>query len=264
MHSLQTYWERLLAAIPFFKRWRRSLFYDSHLRSLEQALEAHPSRQMHFSVQSLTLDGRQVLSDTEVLVGGTLLDATTFVYLFSVFNGSDCLSEETNTTGDDGAPPGSYICISNSAVIGAGHENRIGLYQHGRHTDLSIDAVHIDHIFLAPHMRGSGLGGIMFGLCALAAFSIGVDRITLLAAGGQGFKSIYYGYRIWPRYGFDAPLNSHELSLPQFANCSTVQDLLMIDPAWWETHGGQREMDFDLTPHSRSWKILLDYARNIP
>ncbi len=264
MDSLTNFWERLLAAIPIVKRWRRSSFYRSHLRSLEQTLEAHPFRKKHFSIQSLTLDQHQVHPDTEISVGGTVLDATTFVYLFSVFNGSDCFSEETNSTGVDGAPPGSYVCISNTAIIGAGHENRVGLYRHRKHTDLTINALHIDHIFLAPQMRGKGLGGIMFGLCALAAFSIGVDRITLLAAGGQGFNQIYYGYKIWPRYGFDAPLHTNERSLAQFSTCLTVQDLIAIDSNWWEVHGSQREMDFDLTPHSRSWKILLDYIRAIP
>lgn len=262
MEPLRTYAERLLSIIPVAKQWRRSVFYRSKLDSLESALDANPSRQAYFSLQGLTLDGNPLLPATEVRVAATQMDATTFVYLFSVFNGSACFSEETDQIGHDGAPPGSYIRVSNSHVIGQGHDNRIGLYLDRGRTDLAINALHIDHIFLAPQARGASLGAIMFSLCAIAAFSVGVDRISLLAAGGRGFNSIYYGYKMWPRYGFDAPLNEQERSVPKFSKCHSVQDLRAVDAAWWEQNGNQREMEFDLRPHSRSWKIMLAYMSN--
>lgn len=259
MNSLRIYIERLLSRIPVTKQWRREIFYRSTLDTLEKRLEAHPSWQTYFSVQGLKLDGNDLDRTTEIRLANTSMDATTFTYLFSVFNGSQCFSEETDQVGCDGAPPGSYIRVSNPAVIGAGHDNRTGLYHDQGRTDLTINGLHIDHIFLAQQVRGASLGAIMFGLCAVAAFSLGVDRITLLAAGGHGFKQIYYGYKIWPRYGFDAPLNEQERTIPQFSNCRTVQDLRLINENWWEQNGNQREMEFDLRPHSRSWQIMLAY-----
>ncbi|ENB4165707.1 hypothetical protein [Stenotrophomonas maltophilia] len=234
------------------------------MERIERALEAHSSRHKYFSLSAVTLDGAAVLPDTEVSVGGTIMDSRTFAYLFSIFDGSDCTSEETDQIGGDGAPPGSYIRVFNSTAIGQGHENRIGLYRYRSRMDLNFDGLHIDHIFLAQSMRGGGLGGIMFALCAIASFSIGVDRITLLAAGGHGFQKIYYGYKIWPRYGFDAPLNAREKSLIQFYKCETVQDLRAVDVAWWDANGNQREMEFDLRPYSRSWLILLAYLGDNP
>ncbi|QTJ31188.1 hypothetical protein [Xanthomonas citri] len=264
MSSIRTYVERLLAAIPLVGKWRRESFYRTHLEEIELALEAHKIRQTHFSLSAVTLDGAAVLPDTEVLVGSTKMDSRTFAYLFSIFNGSDCTVEETDQVGGDGAPPGAYVCVSNNAAIGQGHENRIGLYRYRGRMNLNFDGLHIDHIFLAQPMRGGGLGGIMFALCAIASFSVGIDRITLLAAGGHGFQRIYYGYKIWPRYGFDAPLNAGEQSLVQFHKCATVQDLREIDVAWWDANGNQREMEFDLRPYSRSWLILLAYLRDNP
>jgi len=43
--------------------------------------------------------------------------------------------------------------------------------------------------------------------------------------------------------------------------CQSVQDVLSIDPQWWEDHGSQRLMTFDLTAYSAYWQKLLPYTR---
>ena len=85
--------------------------------------------------------------------------------------------------------------------------------------------------------------------------------MSLVAAGGRGFNPRHIGYKVWPKLGFDADLLPGELDdAPQHEGCRTVQDVLAIDPAWWEQHGSQRRMTFDLAADSRSWRKLLPYV----
>jgi hypothetical protein len=41
----------------------------------------------------------------------------------------------------------------------------------------------------------------------------------------------------------------------------TVQDVLAIDPVWWDENGSQRLMRFDLAAQSTSWWKLLSYCQ---
>lgn len=41
--------------------------------------------------------------------------------------------------------------------------------------------------------------------------------------------------------------------------CRTVQEVIAVDPDWWNVHGRGRNMRFDLSADSRSWAILLHY-----
>jgi len=41
----------------------------------------------------------------------------------------------------------------------------------------------------------------------------------------------------------------------------TVQDVIALDEPWWMAHGTQRRMVFDLTPHSTSWRKLIQHIR---
>lgn len=90
----------------------------------------------------------------------------------------------------------------------------------------------------------------------------GYRRISLIAGGGKGHDEHMIGYRFWPKLGFDAPLDEGETEgAPHLANCRTVQDVLAIDAAWWESDGSQRWMEFDLAAESPGWQMLLDYLQ---
>src|SRR5690606_64068 len=105
------------------------------------------------------------------------------------------------------------------------------------------------------------LGTIAFSLCAITAHLAGLSHISLVAAGGVGFDDRYIGYKVWPKLGFDAPLEPDEVAdIPHLAHCVSVQEILEVDAAWWEQQGSQRLMTFDLSAHSVSWQKLLPYV----
>ena len=105
---------------------------------------------------------------------------------------------------------------------------------------------------------------IAYGLMAITAYKYSFKQITLFAAGHgaqtQGLHSDMIGYRIWPKFGFDAPLMPVDLQVaPQLSHCRSVQQVLATDACWWTNHGSGRTMVFDLEPESRSWHILINY-----
>ena len=106
-----------------------------------------------------------------------------------------------------------------------------------------------------------------FALLALEAFRHGFTEIELLAGGGAGQHASEWGiehmigYKIWPRFGFDALLEEGETNgFPHLSNCQTVSEVIAIDPDWWNNaHGNGRIMTFRLEPLSQSWVKLLNY-----
>jgi hypothetical protein len=128
-------------------------------------------------------------------------------------------------------------------------------------THLFIDSLHVDPYFLNEHHTLPTLGTVAFALCAITAHLAKLSQISLVAAGGRGFDGRYIGYKVWPKFGFDAPLEAHEAShVPGLAHCNSVQGVMAVDPAWWEQNGSQRVMTFDLTAGSASWQKLLSYV----
>jgi hypothetical protein len=162
--------------------------------------------------------------------------------------------------GGDLSPPGYYLTIINTQVIAPGHKNKLGIVQReGVSSELFISDMHIDHFYLDAHGAPALLGTISFALCAIAALRAGLGRITLIAADGRGGGG-FVGIKVWPKFGFDAPLDVGEIAADErFSACHTVQDLMAVDADWWAIHGTQRLMAFDLTPYSISWGSLLDY-----
>jgi len=127
-------------------------------------------------------------------------------------------------------------------------------------TGIRFDGLHVDHYFLNEHQTPPTLGTIAFALCAIAAHLAGLSQVSLVAAGGRGFDDRYVGYKVWPKLGFDAPLEPGEVAhVLHLAHCGTVQQVLAADPAWWEEQGSQRLMTFDLAADSTSWQKLLPY-----
>ena len=106
---------------------------------------------------------------------------------------------------------------------------------------------------------------IAFGLMVCTAFRRGFKQVTLFA-GGNGpppddiEDGDLIGYMVWPKFGFDAQLLPADLNgEPRLRHCHSVLDVIRVDSNWWEQKGRGREMAFDLTSHSRSWDVLLNY-----
>ncbi|WP_268603931.1 hypothetical protein, partial [Escherichia coli] len=136
----------------------------------------------------------------------------------------------------DGAPPGLYFTIVNHRVLESRHKNRLGIYRRALPAVGDIgSAMHIDHYHLKTRHTPATLGAQAFTLCAITAHLAGMDRITLVAADGQAGMQRYVGARVWPKFGFDAPLQDDETAgAGHLAGCSTVQDVMARDETWWD------------------------------
>jgi len=239
-------------------------FYRSHLRSLHVALLRHPIGIAHLSGRGIRLDGRTLVPGELIHGMDRMISTLEFAHLFTVFNGSRVHAQFARKPLHD-APAGLYFSIINNGIIQSPNKNRLGLYRaRDKHdSTLIVKNMHIDCICLAHHAP-PGLGTIAFALSAITAHLAGLSHISLVAAGGPGARKRYVGYRIWPKFGFDADIASDELAAaPYLQGCQTIQKILARDPAWWDAHGTQRMMLFDLAPHSTSWGKLLRYVRKV-
>ncbi|MDH1337618.1 hypothetical protein N5D77_26530 [Comamonas thiooxydans] len=189
-----------------------------------------------------------------------------FAHLFSVFNGSRAHLQAENQFNDDLLQPGQYVTVINRKVIEVQHKNKTGLFKETNgDTGLQINGIFISHFMLRKRNTPAMLGSIAFSLCAIQAFLLEVSKIELIAAGGEGFNPIFYGYKVWPKFGFNAEIEPNEFNAdkaPQLAGCETVLDAVALDPLAWDEHGSQRVMTFDLAPSSRSWAQLIKYLRD--
>lgn len=236
-------------------------FYASHIDAVHQKILQHPIAQAHLSAEQIKFDGKILGQEIEAIefpfgeVSGKDL-----AHLFCVFNGSRVHGQLERLVGRDKAPPGYYMTIINRRLIASGHKNKFGIVQRqDTSADLFISDMHIDHLYLSKVDSPPLLGTLAFALCAITAMRVGLSRITLIAADGR-YGGGFVGVKVWPKFGFDAPLVGDEtLGQPQLDGCKTVQDVMRVDPAWWDSYGTQRLMTFDLTPDSISWKKMLDY-----
>lgn len=237
-------------------------FYRTHLAELHQQLLASPITRAYLTGTGIRFDGVELapFEHYELPIG--TLSIVEFAHLFSVFDGSRVHEQVQRHPSLDDAPPGLYFTIVNPRLIQWPRKNRLGLYTDPRGgADLFIDGLHVDHYFLNKRHTPPTLGTVAFSLCAITAYLAGLDQVTLVAAGGRGFSRRYVGYKVWPRLGFDAPLWPGEVAqAPHLAHCRSVQDVLAMDAQWWDDHGSQRLMTFDLSAHSTSWRKMLLYA----
>ncbi len=238
-------------------------YYTSTLAPVHQALVAHRLVDQFLSGADVRFDGQDLASMYGfVLPSGEILSSIEFAHLLSIFNNSRVhMQAEKHYMGDE-APPGLYFTVVNGQLIQGPHKNRFGLYEEeSGAAGLFLQGLHIDHYFLQNKAAPPALGSIAFALCAITAHLAGLDKISLLAAGGQGFSNKHIGFKVWPRLGFDAPLLPGEgTGEPKLDNANSVLDVVAIDQAWWDEHGSQRFMTFDLSPGSRSWGKLLPYV----
>ncbi|AEB85307.1 hypothetical protein [Alicycliphilus denitrificans] len=236
-------------------------FYRTRLAGLHQQLQNSPIARTYLTGTGIRFDGVDLMPDDQFELPFGSFSTVEFAHLFSVFDGSRVHQQVAKEPVRD-APPGLYFTVVNNHVIQSPHKNRLGIYTDQRgEADLFIDGLHVDHYFLNEHQTPPTLGTIAFALCAIAAHLAGLSQVSLVAAGGRGFGDQYVGYKVWPKLGFDAPLEPGEVAhVLHLAHCSTVQQVLAADPAWWEEQGSQRLMTFDLAADSTSWQKLLPYV----
>jgi hypothetical protein len=169
------------------------------------------------------------------------------------------------TIREQGEAPAGLDVMSNNPFMAEDENTSVIAFRDDEGTSLRVDALYIRRLILADDAP-ERLATVAFGLMAISAYRLGFDHISLFAAGNgpidpedpEGFV----GFAVWPKFGFDVPLEPAELNMAPFEAlraCRTVQDVIAVDPDWWNVHGRGRDMRFDLSADSRSWAILLNY-----
>ena len=241
-----------------------STFNIRNLVRLEAALLAHPIAQAYF--QGRLYDGYgQPLAELNIdhVEGPPLrLDAITTGRLCMIPDGS--MVTVTRIDDRSEAPAGVDIHCSN-IFIQHGQYNSVVIYRSQRGTAMWIDSLYVRNVMLASQAPAR-LTSVAFGLMAIAAYRLGFQHISLLAAGSgplhETNEEDLIGYAVWPKFGFDAEVADVELDRfphPALVGATTVQDVRKNAPGWWEEHGTGRTMFFQLAANSRSWSILLNY-----
>lgn len=241
---------------------QQTAYYRTHLAVLHQQLLSHDIVQTYLTGTDIRYDGVDLLPADRFDLPFGELSALEFAHLFSVFNGSRVHQQAEKLPSLDDAPPGMYFTVINNKVIQGPHKNKSGLIsEEVGTTGLFIEGLHIDHYFLNEHGTPPKLGTLAFALCAITAHLAGLGQISLVAAGGKGFSKRHIGFKVWPKFGFDAQLLPGEAAdAPQLQGCQTVQDVLSVHPAWWDAEGSQRRMTFNLDADSTSWQKLITYV----
>lgn len=171
------------------------------------------------------------------------------------------------TEHDDGAPEGVNVS-SDNPFVQPGHPVTVIAYQTESGPAVRLDNLYLKEVMLKPKPESPDrFGTVAFGLMAATAFRHGFHEISLFAAGHGSVTPLdpdeMVGYLVWPKFGFDAVLSAVDLQKnPLLRDCKTLQEVLRVDPDWWERFGSGREMVFDLRANSVSWNILLDYVFN--
>jgi hypothetical protein len=242
------------------------VFYQSHLSAIHALLRAEPLARKYLSGFGIILAGKPLGLDQIVEVMGHRLSSLEFAHLFSIFNDSRVHGQREDSQASSQMPAAFYFTTVNPVCIQAPFKIKLGLFHGPGSSGSFVKGLHIHRYFLNAAVSGQGLGSIAFGLCAINAHLMGLEDIQLIAAGGVGYPKRQYGFKVWPKLGFDAPLDPDEINgHPQLTSCRTVQDVLEIDADWWDRHGSSRLMIFDLRANSASWLKLLGYLhRKLP
>jgi GNAT superfamily N-acetyltransferase len=124
--------------------------------------------------------------------------------------------------------------------------------------------IKMDGFFIHPDFQGKGL--------ALESVSRSISspavRLEMTAEryDVKNPNQSMTGYKVWPKYGYDAPisqvLKSAGRALPEeFSRAKTILDLFATPggPEWWAENGNSIPLTFDNRPRSRSREVLLEY-----
>lgn len=241
-------------------------YYDGHLRDIHDALILHEVAQQYLSAKGIRYDGVDLQPDSTLSFYGAPEDTISgleFAHLFGIFNSSRVHAQAQHQYSMDDAPPGLYFSIVHPFLTQAPHKNRFGVISFDtEEPQLLILDLFLDLIKLSEKLAPPRLGSISFALTAITAFRLNFRKISLVAAGGRNFDPKMIGYWVWPKLGFDALVEPHELaSASHLAACTTVLQVVATDEQWWKDNGSQRLMTFDLAPGSASWVKLLSYVQ---
>ena len=237
-------------------------FYERNLQHLEEYINGNPL------AKQLNGDELHFVGVTESIsiieVNGRNLSIREFAKIFWLLSSSQVKIKKKNEQSD--GTPGGYCVSSVCDFIEKDSTNEIIWYKSVNGDGLFIDALHISSIFF-NEVAPEKLATVAFVLMAITAYKLNVHEITLIAGGGvnqeEWVPSDMVGYFVWPKFGFDAPVDPTELQKEDAVHlrkCSTVLEICEEDEGWWRDIGGSgRAMTFNLEPDSESWKALLNY-----
>jgi hypothetical protein len=107
-----------------------------------------------------------------------------------------------------------------------------------------------------------GTGLISFIRQVTAARDLGFTFIRTYAEGSVSDPDGFIGYYVWARFGFNAPLEEHEIENlpPELGKCRDLNDLMMRGgQEWWRQNGSGRDMIFLLSDGELSLTVLGNY-----
>lgn len=126
-------------------------------------------------------------------------------------------------------------------------------------------------MFVKPESQGKGLGSEIFLKQVNNASAIGIPAIYATAGAGLALDgSSMNGYYTLPILGYDVPLTTEHIKdknlirriKRKFPDAETIQDVVMTEEGkqWWKENGDWiYDMEFDLSPGSRSMRVLDKY-----
>lgn len=243
------------------------LFDRDNLSHAEVLLTAHEIARDFFQGELYQRDGTRLGGITIKQPGGAILelDEAETGKLFMIPDGSTVWALAVR---DQGEAPAGLDVKSNNPFMDEDENTSVIAYKDEEGTSLRVDALHIRRLMLVEDAP-TRLATVSFGLMAISAYRLGFNRITLFAAGNGPIDPDdpdgFVGFSVWPKFGFDALLHPAELNEATEAvrACASVQDIIEAEPEWWAEHGRGRDMQFDLTADSRSWRILLNYLYEV-
>lgn len=240
-------------------------FDRDNLIRAEILLTEHEIAREFFQGELYQRDGITRLGGIEIRQPGSAtidLDEYETGRLFMIPDGSTVWARIVREQGE--APAGLDV-MSNSLFMHEDENTSVIAFRDEEGAALHVDALYIRRLMLAGDAPDR-LATVAFGLMAISAYRLGFDHISLFAAGNgpidQDDPEGIVGFAVWPKFGFDAPLEPAEINMaPSEAlrACQTVQEVIAVDAEWWSGHGRGRDMHFDLSADSRSWAILLNY-----
>jgi hypothetical protein len=121
---------------------------------------------------------------------------------------------------------------------------------------------HIDWVAAPKKQTGGATAALARQIGVLP--SLGIDKVRLFAAGSkEELQNGMQGYMVWPKFGFDGPLQADILAkLPrEFRRARTVQDLFRMPGGadWWRDNGRSIALEFDVRPDSQSMDVWRRY-----
>lgn len=166
-----------------------------------------------------------------------------------------------------GVPDGSVMVVKKKGKKGLLFEARQGLLrviEGSAYVDQDGSYIYKTEFFVINRdlQPPPGLGVRLLATQVKALQLNGFAKMKLYAAGEYG-NAVWNGYYTWPRYGYDANLDASIISkLPDsLRSASTVLDLMETKEgrSWWKVNGRPMNMTFDLSPGSRSLRVLQNY-----